>query len=157
MRSLGWQFEETLRGTYHLLANPTDERPIQLAVVVRALGLRAFTLHKTAIVTGTIDLQGFADQRPVSGTLAFRHLQERRIPYELHFQGNDTLPYIFRGQRDLRLIALADALTALPGSIYSQDDDEIGRATLRFDWRGELAKVFRSFRILLKSPHSSGI
>jgi hypothetical protein len=72
---------------------------------------------------------------------------ERRLPYDFRFEANDGKRYHFRGQKDLNPLSFHDSFTLLPASLYEEGGREIGRATLRFDLRGDIKKLFGSFRL----------
>jgi hypothetical protein len=144
---VGFQFRETMTGTYHMLAAPLDERAISFTIGARVEGIRRFIKDRLASIEGEVDVEGFADRRPLRGTLALKLLDERRLPYDFTFTGNDDRPYRFRGQKDLALTALADSMTVLPASLYDEEGHEIGRATLRFDVRGDLVKFLKSWKL----------
>jgi hypothetical protein len=144
---VGFQFRETMTGTYHMLASPLDERAISFTIGARVEGIRRFIKDKLASIEGEVHVEGFADRRPLRGTLALKLLDERRLPYDFTFTGNDDRPYRFRGQKDVALTALADSMTVLPASLYDEDGHEIGRATLRFDVRGDLMKFIKSWKL----------
>lgn len=144
---LGFQFRETMAGTFHMLAAPLDERAISFTIGARVEGLRRFLKDKIANIEGEVHAEGFADRRPLRGTLALKLLDERRLTYDFTFTGNDDLAYRLRGQKDVTLLALADSMTVLPASLYDADGHEIGRATLRFDVRGDLLKFLKSWKL----------
>jgi hypothetical protein len=147
--TVGFQFRETMTGTYHMLATPLDERAITFTIGAKVDGLRRFLKDRLATIEGEVDVEGFADRRPIRGTLALKLLDERRLGYEFAFKGNDEHDYRFRGQKDVTPIALVDSMTVLPASLYDAEGREIGRATLRFDVRGDLVTFLKSWKLLL--------
>src|SRR5437899_2408599 len=116
--TVGFQFRETMTGTYHMLATPLDERAISFTIGAKVDGLRQFLKDKLASIEGEVDAEGLADKRPLHGTLGLKLLDERRLPYEFTFKGNDDQDYRFRGQKDVSVIALTDSMTVLPASLY---------------------------------------
>jgi hypothetical protein len=145
--TLGFTFRETMRGSYYLLADPTAERPMTFTLEVRAKGLVAFARDPVARIGGTMSLDGFADDASLEGTLAFRISDQHRLVYDCQFEGGDGRRYRFRAQKELTALAPVESLTTLSGSLYDEASYEIGRATLRFDLRGDLDKLLRSFRL----------
>lgn len=145
--ALGFQFKETMTGTYHLLATPLEERAITFTIGAKVDGLRRFLKDKTASIQGEVDVEGFADKRPLEGTLGLKLLDERRLPYEFTFTGNDEREYRFRGQKDFTLIAVTDSMTVLPASLYDAAGNEIGRAVLRFDMSHDLRSFLKSWKL----------
>jgi hypothetical protein len=142
----GFAFRETMRGAYYLLADPTNERPMSFSISVRAKGLRAFARDPVATIQGQVSLEGFASDKALDGTLAFRLHDQRRLVYEFRFVGDDGQTYRFRGQKDWTPLAPLESFTTLPGSLYDGSSKEIGRATVHFDLRGDFKKLLRSFR-----------
>jgi hypothetical protein len=145
---LGFAFAETMRGNYYLLAEPTSERAMSFTIRATAAELAAFAHDPVARIEGRVDVEGFADDAPLEGNLAFRLRQQKRLTYDFAFVGNDEKPYRFRGQKDLTPLALAESFTTLSGSLYDEGRREIGRAVLRFDLRSDLQKLLRSFRLV---------
>jgi len=147
----GFSFRETMSGSYWRLETPTDERAIAFTIDARAASLRRFARDKTWRITGTVDAEGLATKRPLEGTLAFRLLDERRLPYRFKFTGDDGLGYELSGQKEWSGLAPIESMTLLPASLYDADGAELARATLRFDLRSDLASWMKSFRIHLFS------
>ena len=149
--ALGFSFEETMSGSYHLLAAQLDERAIAFKVGARVAGIRQFLKDRLARIEGEVNVEGFAERAPLRGTLALKLFDERRLTYDFTFRANDGKTYRFHGQKDVTMIALADTMTTLPASIYDAAGSEVARAVLRFDVRGDLATFLRSWRMRLGS------
>ena len=147
MGLLGFTFRETMRGTYHLLESPLVERGIEFTVRAKVDGMRRFLRDRTARIEGVVDVEGFATKRPLRGSLGLMLLDQRRLPYDFMFRGDDDREYRFHGQKDVTLIALADTMSTLPASRYDAAGNEIGRAVLRFDIRGDLGAFLKSWRM----------
>ncbi|WP_394838253.1 hypothetical protein LVJ94_15215 [Pendulispora rubella] len=145
---LGFRFRETMRGTYHLLDTPLDERAMEFTLVARTKGFRRFLREQVAEIEGEVTLEGLATNQPLSGTLSFK-LQEKRLPYGFSFKDDKGKVRRVRGQKDFSLIYLADSISTLPLSIYDEADREVGRGLVRFDLRGDTGKLLRSFRLRL--------
>jgi hypothetical protein len=145
--ALGFQFRETMTGTYHLIDAPLDERAITFTIGAKVDGLRKFVKDKLATIEGEIDAERLAEKRPIRGTLGLKLLDERRLPYEFTFTGDDGRDYKFRGQKDFTVIAITDSMTVLPASLYDAAGGEIGRATLRFDLEHDLGTFLRSWKL----------
>jgi len=143
---LGFTYRETLHGGFYLLADPVDERAADLLLDVRATDVAAFVQSRTAKLGGELTLGGFADAARAEGTLVLDR-DEKRASYELGFRGNDGKTYRFRGHKELSWLNLLDSLTLLQASVYDGDAREIGRATVRFDARGNLGSLVRSLRV----------
>ena len=147
----GFSFRETMSGSYWRLETPTDERAIAFTIDARAGDLRRFARDKTWRITGTVDAEGLATKQALEGTLAFRLLDERRLPYRFQFVGDDGKDYELSGQKEWSGLAPIESMTLLPASLYGADGGELARATLRFDLRSDLASWLKSFRLHLFS------
>jgi hypothetical protein len=145
----GFSFRETMSGSYWRLDAPTDERAIAFTIEARAGDLRRFARDKTWRIAGTVDVEGLATARPLDGTLAFKLLDEQRLPYRFAFEGDDGQRYELSGQKEINPLALVDSMTVLPASLYDASGEEIARATLRFDARHDLGRWMKSFRLHL--------
>jgi hypothetical protein len=148
---LGILYSETLEGSFYPLDAPTLERPMRLALNVRIKSVSDFIRDRTGTVDGSLTMDGFADDVPVSGTIAFRWLDQYRLPYELHFRANDGSGYRLRGQRNVNLLALEDSMTTLVSSVVDEAGREVMRADLRFDARADMGKLLRSLRLTYKA------
>jgi hypothetical protein len=142
----GFEFCETMAGSYHLLAAPDAERPISFTIRVRSRPWLGFLRRREAEIEGEVDAEGFADHRLLRGTLDLDVLRTRKLRYAFEFNGNDGQPYVFRGEKVLELRKLARTISVLPGSIEGASGAEVGRATLRFDFQTQLLPFLRSFR-----------
>ncbi len=152
--SPGFSFRETLSGSYWLLAEPTAERAIALAMEATTRDVRRFAVDKTCRLHGTLDAEGLASGRAVEGTLVFRLIEDRRLPYRLAFTGDDGKRYELSGQKEWSGLAPFQSITLLPATLYDEAGEELGRATLRFDLRADWARWMKSFRIRLFSEGS---
>jgi hypothetical protein len=143
----GFFFRETMRGTYWRLETPTEEKAIEFTLKVSAASVRRFARDKTWQIEGAMNAEGLATNKPLEGTIEFRILDERRLPYRVRFTGDDGLSYELRGQKEWTPLAPVESMTVLPATLLDAHGSEIGRATLRFDARNELGKFIRSFRV----------
>lgn len=144
---LGFAYRETLHGGFYLLADPVDERPADLLLDVLVADVPAMLQSRTARLGGEVRFEGFADHATVEGELSVDP-EEKRASYELRFHGNDGSSYRFRGHKELSWLNFVDSLTLLKGSLYDKDAREIGRALVRFDARGNMGSLLRSWRLL---------
>lgn len=143
----GFRFRETMRGTFHRLDTPAEDRAIEIALAVEAEDVRRFARDKTWSVTGHVDAEGFAAHRALGGTIEMHLFDERRVPYRCRFTGDDGDEYELRGQKEFFALSPVESLTVLPASIYDARGEEVARAVLRFDARNELGTFVRSFRL----------
>src|SRR5260370_16076288 len=106
----GFSFRETMSGSYWRLDAPIDERAIAFTIEARASDLRRFARDKTWRITGTVDVEGLATARPLEATLAFKLLDEQRLPYRLAFEGDDRARYALSGHKELSALAPLDSM-----------------------------------------------
>jgi hypothetical protein len=156
---LGFELAESFSGTYYRLDDPMRDCAMRLTLRVSVDGMRRFVRERKAKAEGTLFAEGLAEGpagRALRGALSMKLLDEKRIPYDLAFMGDDGGTYRLRGQRDFFMHDAVDSLTILPASLYDAQGAEIGRAVLRFDPRTELPKMLRSFRPRLRVPLLGG-
>ncbi|MBI4509400.1 MAG: hypothetical protein HY698_07165 [Deltaproteobacteria bacterium] len=146
MKKIGFEFQETLSGTFERVGKNEPPRPFRLeAHMVASDAVR--TLHdKRVAITGTLDAEGFAEDVPVEGNLELAPVSRRVIRYEFCFVGNDGIPYRFVGQKDIRLSDLLGSLTKLEGIIHDMDGREVARAHLAFHLGSDLIPFLLSIR-----------
>ena len=145
---VGVSFHEALSGSYWRLADPT----VELAIAVRLRFLmgdvREFLREKRWRVKGTIDAEGLASGAEVEGMVGSRLMEERRLPYQMAFAGDDGLRYELCGQKEWSGLEPIASLTILPVSVFDPDGEELARGTLRFDVRADFWRGVTSVRLL---------
>ena len=146
MRLGGFQFQETMTGTYTLAGAADLPRRIGFKTRVTAPDALRHLRDGMAELEGTLEMEGFADDVPLAGTIEISPLRKRLIRYEFSFVGNDGRPYRFVGQKDLKLLDPIGSFTNLPASLLDQAGKEIGQARVRFDLASDLLPMLVSFR-----------
>jgi hypothetical protein len=146
---LGFRYREVLHGGFYLLSNPVDERAADVLLDVEMEDVSAFGRSRTptARLRGHVTLQGFADDADADGKLVLDPEHKRAI-YELSFKEKGGDRYRLRGHKELEVLNLVDSFTLVRASLYDPDAREIGRATLRFDARGNWRSLVKSFRFM---------
>jgi hypothetical protein len=143
----GLAFRETSSGTYWRLDAPTEVLGMALTVRAHAHDLTELVRDRAFSLSGTIDVERLATQRPIEGTLAFRFVQHGRLHYRIAFEGDDGRRYELGGQKEWSPLAPVESLTVLVASLYDASGAEIAHATLRFDARTEGWKMLKSIRL----------
>jgi len=143
----GFEFRETMAGSFHLLSDPEDERPMSFTIRARARSMLSFLRRPEVEIDGEVDAEGFADHRRLAGTLGLDVIRTGTLPYAFRFTTNDGKRCTFSGQKTITARELAHSMTVLPGSLLDERGTEIGRALLRFDLRSDLMKFIASFRL----------
>jgi hypothetical protein len=147
---LGFEMKESFSGSYYRLDEPLRDHAMRISLRLGVDGMRRFLRERKVDAVGTIFAEQLAERRPegaaLHGTLTMKLFDEKRIPYDLAFEGDDGRTWRLRGQRDFFVHDAVDSLTILPASLYDDAGLEVGRALLRFDPKTELPALVRSFR-----------
>jgi hypothetical protein len=143
-------FRETMRGSFWLLDEPTDERAMRISLEARADNFAEFLHQKTWSIQGTIEAEQLATGSALKGTVRANPIEERRLTYRLAFRGNDGDPYELTGYRTWSGWAPLESLTLLPASLYDRDGEELARAALRFDLRADCVGLIKSIRFAFR-------
>ena len=128
----GFEFSETMAGSYHLLEAPNDERPISFTIRARAPSWLGFLRRPEGEIEGEVDA-------------GMDVIRTRTLPYAFEFTSNDGRACRFEGKKTIHAGELTISMTVLPGSIVA-GGEEVGRAVLRFDLQRQLWPFLRSFR-----------
>jgi hypothetical protein len=147
--AFGFQLAESFSGSYYRLDEPFRDHGMRISLRLGVNGLRRFLRERTVEAKGRIFAEHLAARAPegvpLEGTLTMKLFDEKRIPYDLSFEGDDGQRYRLRGQRDFFVHDAVDSLTILPASLYVLGL-ETGRAMLRFDPKTDLGALVKSFR-----------
>ncbi len=145
---LNLRFRERTQGSMHLYAAPLDVVPVKATFDFSfSLVPEAFE-KKTLSLSGSIDIEGIAKERPHEGSVLVHWGNEQRIRYELGFVGDDGEPYRLVGQKDFMIIAPVRSLTRLPFTLYRGEKfEEIGDGTVSLEPRTELGPTLKSIRL----------
>jgi len=146
MKKLGFEFTEVMSGTYTRTGQPEQTGAIRFQGRARARDTLRHLKDGLVVLDGTVDMEGFADDVPLSGTIEIRPVLGKVIRYDFTFTGNDGNPYRFNGQKDVRFAELVRTMTTLTGAITTADGHEIARATLHFDVKADLLPFLVSWK-----------
>jgi hypothetical protein len=137
-------FCEWLSGSYWRLDAPTDERPIHVTLEASTADLAAALRERSWRLVGVIGADGLASERELEGSVSFRVLEERRIPYRFTFYGDDGRRYELSGQKEWIGLKPFESVTLLPARIYDDAGEEVARVTLRFDLRADWTRWMKN-------------
>jgi hypothetical protein len=155
----GFELKEAFSGSYYRLAEPLRDHAVRVSLRLGVDGMRRFLRERKVVAEGVVYAEALAEREPdgvpLTGTLTMKLFDEKRIPYDLAFEGDDGRAYRLRGQRDFFMHDAVDSLTMLPASLYDENNAEIGRALLRFDPKTQLPALLRSFRPRVRVPRLS--
>jgi hypothetical protein len=144
----GFQFRETMSGSFHLSSAPSRERAMSFTIGAYVPSMMRFLRDRTAQIQGEVDLEGFARHRPLRGTLLLDPILGRRLVYDFRFPDEEGRSCHFFGQKTIDLLRLHTTMTTLPGEIRDANEQVIGEARVRFDTRSDLAKFLMSWKRL---------
>ena len=156
----GFEMKEAFSGSYYRLEEPLRDHAMQMSLQLGVDGMRRFLRERKVVAEGKIFAEGLAAREPggvpLWGSLTMSLFDEKRIPYDLSFEGDDRRTYRLRGQRDFFVHDAVDSLTILPVSLYDDANVEIGRALMRFDPKTNLPIAVRSFRPRVRFARLAG-
>lgn len=151
---LGFELAESMTGSFYRFTDPMHDHVMRVTLRVGVDGLRRFARDRRMEAEGVIVAEGLAENGgagfAIHGALAWKLLDQNRVPYELRFEGDDGRMYSLRGQRDFFLHNAIFSLTTLAASLYDDQNEEIGRAILHFEPRIEIPSLVKSFRPRLR-------
>lgn len=157
---LGFEMKESFSGSYYRLDEPLLDHGMQITLNLGVDGMRRFFRERKVVAEGRVFAEKLAEREPngvpLWGTLTMKLFDEKRIPYDLTFEGDDRRTYRLRGQRDFFVHDAVDSLTILPVSLFDDANLELGRAVLRFDPKTELPTLVKSFRPRVRFARLSG-
>ena len=142
----GFEFQEVMSGTFTRTGKPDQVGQIRFAARIQARNLRQHLSDGLASLDGTLDMEGFADDVPISGTIEIRVLMGRLIRYDFSFLGNDGQPYRLSGQKDIRFSDLLRTMTHLPATVTDTRGEEVARAQLVFDVKADFLPFLISWK-----------
>jgi len=155
----GFELAESMTGTFHRFDEPMKDYVIHVKLRLSVDGLGQFAKTRCMDAEGVITAEGLAENggagQSIKGNLAWKLLDQNRVPYALSFVGDDGRAYHLRGQRDFFLYNAIGSLTQMFASLYNEEEQEIGRAVLSFEPRIEIPALLRSFRPRLRLFSSS--
>ncbi len=147
---LGFELAESMTGSFHRFDDPLKDRVLRLVLRLHADGMRRFARERRVDVDGVILAEGLAENggsgRTVHGSVYWKLIDEKRVPYLLSFEGDDGRTYHLRGQRDFFVYDVLGSLTKMSASLYDDAENEIGRAAVVFEPRMELPALLKTFR-----------
>src|SRR4051812_43082899 len=128
--TFGFEFRETMSGSYHLDDAPGRERAMSFTIRARVHSLARFLRDRLANIEGEVDLEGFADHRAMRGTLEIDPLLGKKLVYTFRFESDDGRKCSFVGQKTVEFHRFLDTMTNLPGDIVDDAGKRLGTARL---------------------------
>lgn len=134
--------EHTVRGTYHRVATPGEERPLELQL--RATLGESLAIRREIPLEGKIWALGLVDGADIRGHAQLL-LRERKLIFELVFVADDGNERRFHGETELALRRAVRSVEELVGRIYHCDTEE-ARVLLRGSFRSAF-RILSSLRL----------
>jgi hypothetical protein len=144
----GFEFSETMSGSYRLADSQDEERPLSFSVRARSRSWLRFLRDPVMDIEGEVDAEGLADHKHLRGTLGLYLVKDGTLSYAFAFRDNGGRRCAFEGKKRVSLGSLPESMTVLPGRLL-REGAPIAEAHLRFDLRGDLVDFVRSFRPVL--------
>ncbi len=135
-----------MSGTYTLVGHPDKQGTLRLDARARARSIWQHVQDGLVNLDGTFDMEDFADDVPVAGTIEIKPVTKKVLRYDFTFVGNDGQPYRFAGQKDVRWNDLKTTMTTLNGSILNAKGDEVAKAVLHFDLKADFVPFLVSWK-----------
>ncbi len=144
---MGFEFSEVMAGTYALADAPAEQHRMSFDIRTSAPStLQHLRSGGQALIEGVLEMDGFADAVPITGMMTLAPLTKRVIRYEFAFTANDSKPYRFVGQKDIKLTTLRRSFTTLPGEILDPSGRVVATSLTRFDLRSDWFQFVTSWR-----------
>ncbi len=143
---MGFEFAETMAGTFEMDASPGIKHPLRFDIQVHADSTRDHMKTGRARITGVVQAPPLAESADAEGTIVIRPLGQRIIRYELSFLADNGKRYELVGQKDIQLRRLLHSWTHLPMEILDEDHRRVASCMTRFDYRKDWWSFLRSFR-----------
>jgi hypothetical protein len=123
------------------------ERRILLRLRAQAASLFDYLRDGRTVLQGTVSIEGMLDEAPLQGSLwIWPH--RRIVRYEISFPVDEPHQRIHLvGQKDVRLLDFRHTMSTLPATLHDEHGNEVGCATVAFDW-ADLPAFLSSFRPL---------
>ncbi|MFF6916471.1 hypothetical protein [Streptomyces sp. NPDC012466] len=110
----GARFAETLKGTLRLDTAAGGGRPVILDLRVSAPGAIRPHGSTTAVVSGRVRIDGWADDPHASGSMLIAPLSQGRIGYHVRFTAMDGHAYVLEGHKSPTWRSPLRSMTILP-------------------------------------------
>jgi hypothetical protein len=143
----GFEFEETMEGTYARIEAPDQRWPLRFVARVRVPSMLRYLRTGLAEMAGTLDAERLATAADFTGTMLLQPLSERRIGYQLRFTADSGETHLLRGEKHIRPEALLRTLTELDAEILDASGALVARAHVRFDLPAQTWCFLRSWRL----------
>jgi hypothetical protein len=142
--SFGVQFQNRLKGCFRLQALKSEERPARLELAGEVPNLLAALFCPRVSLKGVICLDGFADDKPVSGEMQLIPLCAMRL--QLRFADNGGAGCCLETAKDLDVREALTGKSELNAVLRRQSGEELGSVRLEVDLLQSFGQFWGSLR-----------
>jgi nucleoside-diphosphate-sugar epimerase len=142
----GFQFRQRLSGTFETQDGRIVDRPMEFNVTGRATSVRRFAVDNIATLRGVVNMEGFATDAHLEGTLEAALLRKGKFIYEFDFTADDGTRCHLRGIEDVEPINLLETMTTMELVVTNDSDERLATGIAKFDIRADLLNMAESFR-----------
>ncbi|MEO1272438.1 MAG: hypothetical protein AAFX99_30445, partial [Myxococcota bacterium] len=136
----GLVYNEVLRGT----AN--SDKTVALDLDVAFPNLKNLLVDRTAMLEGSIDLEGLVERRPIKGTVEITP-GSGTLTYQFGFDGDDGGGYRFRGEKRLSVFSPLSDFNHLEGRITNSRGEQVALVKVSLSTKDGLAQTLMSLRL----------
>jgi len=141
--SLGFEVQQSLRGSYHRLSEPGEEHPLTLEVHAK-IPLTELLRRREGQIQGTLHAPGYAEDAPIDGTISIKPVAGK-LAYDFRFEADDGRERRFHGETEVHLRRIVRTLEDLVGRVYDDEQEEV-RVLLTVPMHVGIANVLRTLR-----------
>lgn len=142
----GFQFRQRLSGTFSTEDGRLENMPMEFKVTGRSTSMRRFVRDNLATLRGTINMEGFATDSRLEGTLEAALLRKGKFIYEFDFTADDGTRCHLRGIEDVEPANLLETMTTMELVVTDDEGERLATGIARFDIRADLLNMAASFR-----------
>jgi hypothetical protein len=140
--NFGVQFQNKVSGYYRL--GEAEERPLTLALTGKVTNALEALFNARVALNGTISLDGYADEKPVTGELQVQPL--RRMRLDLSFADNQGAACKLEATKEFELPDAVNARAELAGELRGEGGAALGRVRLEVDLMASFSQFWSSLR-----------
>lgn len=144
--SVGFKFVETMAGTWWRTSG-SRALPFSFSVTARTSNARQFVREGNLQLEGHVEAEGLGQRQPCAGTLIVRPGWQPELSYDVTFRGEDGRRYRFTGKKQVQWLRFVPTLTYLPGRVYDDRGQIVGRAVTYFDLKRHWRDFIGSFAL----------
>ncbi len=138
--------DETMYGRYRMISGDHREGRLDFTVRFGSDDWAETLRTKKTVLTGTVDMDGFATKQPLEGYLLIDLFGDKILVYDFTFHSDDGKLMHFFGKKYVRYLNIPKTMTTLYG-VVEQENIPIAEVESHFRLR-TLPAFLASFRVL---------